>query len=397
MLCGATGEALGQLRLVEAEAHRWRGEIAVVADRASEAMRNLPPGSAAWCAAASESAIAAGKRGDGARVREVVRDLVAHARGAAPSGPLAVAMARSAAQLSYVGEHAEARAILELLAAAAPHDALCTARIDQAQSLEALFDGDPAGYKAHTQAAAESFERTGDLRGACLQRANLGNACIEVGAYAESVVTLSSALAGAERLGLKNVAAYARQNLGLALARTGRLEEAKKAATEGLSALLDQHDPRLETVARAYLATIHALAGDPASAHVEASLAVERSAESRNTRPLALGTLALVLLSEGRGAEALAATSEATALLASLGGVEDGESVVRLAHAEALDATGDRAGAIAAIRSARDRLLARAEKIRDEALRASFLGVVPENARTLARAEEWGATPRSRS
>ena len=58
-------------------------------------------------------------------------------------------------------------------------------------------------------------------------------------------------------------------------------------------------------------------------------------------------------------------------------------------RAEALFAHGDRAGAEAAIRAARDRLDERAARIGDAALREGFLRRVPDNARTLELARAW--------
>jgi hypothetical protein len=78
--------------------------------------------------------------------------------------------------------------------------------------------------------------------------------------------------------------------------------------------------------------------------------------------------------------------------LEELGGVEEGESTIRLAHAEALHACGDEAGARQAIGRARGRLVARAAKVTDPAQRERFLAI-PENARTLEWAREWGVEP----
>jgi 2-methylisocitrate lyase-like PEP mutase family enzyme len=68
---------------------------------------------------------------------------------------------------------------------------------------------------------------------------------------------------------------------------------------------------------------------------------------------------------------------------------------VRLAHAEALHATGAHGAARDAIARARAYLLAVADKIADPGYRASFLEQVPENARTLALASAWLGAPAS--
>jgi hypothetical protein len=66
---------------------------------------------------------------------------------------------------------------------------------------------------------------------------------------------------------------------------------------------------------------------------------------------------------------------------------------VRLAHAEALHASGAHDAARHAISDAHARLLAIADKICDPSYRHSFLHGVPENARTFALAQAWVGTP----
>ena len=75
--------------------------------------------------------------------------------------------------------------------------------------------------------------------------------------------------------------------------------------------------------------------------------------------------------------------------LSSIDHFEEGESIVRLAVAKALYATGEVERARASLRTARARLLDRASKIQGGEWRRSFLENVPENAQTLALAREW--------
>jgi predicted secreted Zn-dependent protease len=77
------------------------------------------------------------------------------------------------------------------------------------------------------------------------------------------------------------------------------------------------------------------------------------------------------------------------AQLEAAGQIEEGESLVRLVWAEALEANGRHDEAREAIGRAHARLMERAAKIGDEALRASFLERVAENARTLELAAAW--------
>jgi eukaryotic-like serine/threonine-protein kinase len=146
-----------------------------------------------------------------------------------------------------------------------------------------------------------------------------------------------------------------------------------------------QGDRRLETASRLYLATILALAGDLDRAAEEARAVAADAATAPPLRACALGTLADVELRRARPAEALAAAREAHTLLLSVGGLEEGEALIRLVYADALRGE-DPAAERAAIFEARDRLLERAAKIGDPALRESFVTRVPENARTMALA-----------
>jgi hypothetical protein len=139
---------------------------------------------------------------------------------------------------------------------------------------------------------------------------------------------------------------------------------------------------RLAGMASAYLASTLAQAGDLRGAELLARPTVDSLKSHPPTRCLALGIFARVRLSQGDAEEALAATAAATALLDALGGVEEGESVVRLAHARALFALGHADEARAAIVIARDRVLARAGRIDDAALRSSFLERIREHVET---------------
>jgi hypothetical protein len=107
-------------------------------------------------------------------------------------------------------------------------------------------------------------------------------------------------------------------------------------------------------------------------------------------RPGILATLSAIYLAQGRAEEALATAEEAVSRYTTMGGCGMFRGAfVRLAHAEALHATGARDAARAAIAGARARLSDIAGRIADPDYRKSFLEGVPENARTLALARTW--------
>jgi len=88
---------------------------------------------------------------------------------------------------------------------------------------------------------------------------------------------------------------------------------------------------------------------------------------------------------------ALLAAAEAQRELDLLGEIEEGESSVRLTHAEALLQNGLDVEARAALESARERIQARAARIEEPAWRERFLHDVPVNARILSLAAQWSS------
>ena len=151
-----------------------------------------------------------------------------------------------------------------------------------------------------------------------------------------------------------------------------------------MAAFHAQGDRRMECASRIYLAQILGLDGRWVEAAAEARAVADDASAAAPLRAGALAVLADAERQRGAHAEAIAAAREAMEILDGLSGIEDGESLIRLAYAEAHAAGGDLRRARAAAREAGIRLRARAEKVLDPKLRASFLDRVPENRRTLA-------------
>jgi tetratricopeptide (TPR) repeat protein len=100
-------------------------------------------------------------------------------------------------------------------------------------------------------------------------------------------------------------------------------------------------------------------------------------------RAVSLAVAARLRLARGRVDAAIEAAGEAHGILTSLGGIEERESLVRLAWAEALEAAGRRDEAAAAFAESARILRDRADRIAAPEWRDRFLTAVPENARTL--------------
>ena len=194
-------------------------------------------------------------------------------------------------------------------------------------------------------------------------------------------------------MGLHDLSAAVQHNLGRVLGFGPGLAEAERLERMAIEALRRQGEPRLEGLARIYLAEILIARGELAVAAEEAAAAVAALVVAPAIRVAALGALARARLGGGDRDGGLAAASEAHAALERLGEIEEGESMVRLTYAEALAAAGLEAEARAALALARQRLLARADRVADLGWRHRFLHEVPVNARILALAAE--APPRA--
>ncbi|UQA54617.1 serine/threonine-protein kinase PknK [Polyangium aurulentum] len=388
------GEVRGALRLFESQARKFRGEHRAALEAGRDAMRSLPHGSPLWYSAAGEVALAAGNLGNDAELIAVFETLSALGEEGEAGGPHVIAVARVAMQLAMAGHHDRAESLFDALDALGRRvpsvDPEVWASVHRARAFRAMFAGDAGTSVREFEAAAERFEQVGDFRNACVQRANVGSATNELGDWARAEASLRDALAQAERMGLGALVAQAKLNLGVALMRQGSLAEARAVEADALRTYARQGDRRCEGGARLYLAMIHLAGGDHDAAEREARASIELLAGHPPVRAHALAVLGAVELSRGRPEAALGPAGKAMALLTSLGGIEEGESLVRLVHAEALSALGLPAEAREALQSAYERLSDRASKIKNSMWRAWFLEAVPENARTMALARAWG-------
>ncbi len=389
-LAGAADEELGGLRLIEAEAHAWRGELAEGAQRADEAIELLPARSAAWFRALLQAAHIAGRRGLTERVVHFTEQASAEVSGDDAWRAQMICLCCCGNYLIFGGLYAAADALIthldEVAAQRSTFDPEVVAVLHELRAFRASAAGDPASCLVHLRNAASSFEQAGDLRNAVTSSTNVGSILTELGDFEGAEETLRSALASATRLGLDDATGLVLHNLGHALLHRGSLEEARATEQKALLAFHRQGGARLEGVTRYYIAKIALLSGDLEAAEREARAAAELLVAAPPMRPAAFAILSRVLLAKGHTGDALASAREAYGQLEELGSVEEGEATVRLAYAEALTASGRVAEAAHVLAAARQQLLERAAKISDAAWRERFLTQVPDNARTLALA-----------
>jgi eukaryotic-like serine/threonine-protein kinase len=330
--------------------------------------------------------------------RDGVAEGVRHAvESASITAARVIATSRIAICLGVAGVYEVADALLQPIERAAastgraqPEEPAARAFLLSANVARASRQGDIERAAVLAQDAVVCFDLLGDVRNAARQRQSAGWALSELGAYTIAEGVLIETCRDAERLGLLSVANDAKLRLGHLYVRTNRAADAIRLTTEVIDGFAAQRDRFGEGRARAYLAGVHYFANELDAAEEEELRALPLLEDSVPYRAALMGFMTLTLLNKGAPGDAVyLAGTEAMRLLEAVGGVAEGEALIRLAYAEALFAKGDIAAAKAAISAARARLLARAAKIENPEYKRTFLAVVREHARTLMRAGEW--------
>jgi hypothetical protein len=382
---GASGPALGAMRLVEAQARNWRGEYRQAEEAARLALEAVEPGRR--FAAMTELMVALGQQ---ARFDEVVtlsETLIAADPGEeAPEawlGPLL----RAANILFPAGLAQAAQRILARIEGRAGRRPRQAAALYGLRGRLAAAAGRLSDAAAGFRAAAAAFEEAGDARSALEFGCNVGWTMAELGQHADAEAQLGSILVQAERMNLSFVALGCLVNLaGVALCK-GDLRRATDLAARSMVLARQQGDRRFLGAGAAIGAAAAQACGQTAKQEELARTALEALAVVPSTLLVGKAAMARALLAQGRLDEALAAARDAEALRASSDVHEDGEAATRLVLAETLLARGDTTAASDILDQAARRLHDRAALLAPAA-RDAFLSAIPDHARTLALARE---------
>lgn len=290
-----TARGSGEAWLVLAEAHLFRGEHDRVGECARRALETLEPRTRRWFVALGEVAVDAVRHGT---VDAPAIDALAKpAKGAAENARLAAA-ARASIHLSIAGKMLDADRLLASIEAE-PTDPTTLAAVLHARGVRALQEGDLVVCLRVHERAAELFEKAEDFRRACNAQTNVGFSCMALGAYEQAEKALATSLARAESMGLTQVAAMVRHNLGFVLAQIGQGDRAIEMEKSAADLFAAQKDVRMHGGAILYLARIHLARGDARSARDAAREAVRILGDVPMLRCYALGALALAELDLG--------------------------------------------------------------------------------------------------
>jgi len=383
--CGASGEALGRVRMLQADASRWGGEYERSIVQARDALAHLRPASPDWFEAGGTLAIVCGLVGRKHDLVVAIGELTAAARSAPNPDAAIVGLARATSAAARLGLAELANAVLaqidgiEQSTGARPSDPAVTARLHYSRAAVADINRDVCRAIDENQAAAVAYEAAGMLRNLAVHRRLIAETWLQLGQFAKAEDELKRSIADSERLGLKENACFGSHLLAIARARQGHLQEAASLARAAAADAGANHRGRIEAHAHCSLATILLELGDNSAAHAEAERALAAAAASAPMLGLVHATLAATALASVRIDEAREASRVAIDIFRRGAGPREYEAFARLVHIRVLahDGSPDLA---AALSDARTMLHARAELLSDEALRRSFLHDVPENA-----------------
>ncbi|HSC86725.1 MAG TPA: hypothetical protein VLC09_05620, partial [Polyangiaceae bacterium] len=396
LAAGASGRDAVSLRLVQAEANRWRGDNQAALRFARQAFDQATDPTDFYRAGA-EAAVASGKLGDMAACREISERLLGATTAPDAQTERSIALCRAATQVILAGQNELARRLVadaEQSGNRLHPDPRRLGFLLEARALLAGADADPIGRIAMAEQAAEAFDDAGDLRNACLLRISLGYAQVEFGANQEAQASLRDALRVAERMDLANTIPIGQAQLGRALGRSGAWDEAIGLLHEAAGRFDRHKNVRLAGSVRTYLAEMHLRAGHPDLALEAARHAVPLLEPFPPLRRVAEAVLALVAM-EATPEDGVLPVQDMKGLiersfgdLASGAHLATGEDWVRLARLEWLVRSGDaRAAQVAAEEG--ERLQGLAEGL-SPTHRHSYLSGAPERRRLIARAERPG-------
>ena len=378
----------------EVAAQAWQF-LGVVMPDAEELLRSAPRGSVPWAGgvlAYLEGSMFAGRTEDFRAGIELLRTV-----DPAPEamGRMALAYLTAICILDSLGQVPEGTSLEERFSAvlrqAEDREPLARFWWNILIGMRASYAyEDPWNAFQHSDAVQAIYDAIGGERTVLNMQLFRGMNLWYLGAFAPAERSLEGIVTADESLGVAS--SLRRFHLSWLLADRGALDEARVLATQLSEHGHAHHNSLEEGRGRWVLAEVLRRMGDLDGAEREVQVAL--GAAMPLEHPGVLATLSALRLAQGRTEEALAAAEDAAARCATMGGCGMFRGAfVRLAHAEALHATGARDAARLAITEARTRLFAIADRIADPAHRQSFLEVVPENARTFALARAWLGDP----
>ncbi len=229
---------------------------------------------------------------------------------------------------------------------------------------------------AHYKSSLKLDQELGDRDSIALKLGNIGQTYTDLGDVTRGERYLTKALKIAEEMDDRTSATDSTISLGQVYLQKQDYRRALDLLEQGLALATENRERYQEIRALIYIALAQVEVGEPP----EGALELARSAtELARKMPMAVGEIyglaiqGLALDKQGKLEEAADATAEAARIQTEQEQPEGAEQVLHI-HATISDKAGRAETASAAITAAREELLAKSSKIRDDGLKAMFLG-----------------------
>jgi len=373
---GPSDDARFGLHLARADAYRLLGRSD---DRTQDlaAALDAARGDADKARALSLQAQDLSRAGNTDAALDTARAAVAAARSAADSDALTAARSSQAVLLVLAGRMTEAGEAVAEAALAAEKGAtvLNRAAAAWARATVAALAGDLGASRDAYQQTLALCREAGDVRRMAAAEANLADCYNRIGLHADAEAALRAALEACRRVRNRKTEGYVLANLAHSLSETARHEEALDTLSEAGRVAAEVRDARLVAMIGIYRSMALLGRGDT----LDAAILADDTAASARTQGLqgyaarALAVSATAHLALGISDAALSRSTVALSLRDELGGLEENEGAVFVAHAEALRRSGRADEAKAVLRRGRERLEELASRISDPVWRDRFL------------------------
>jgi serine/threonine protein kinase/tetratricopeptide (TPR) repeat protein len=391
MACGASGQALVDLRATEAAIAFWSNDLVRSVAAGSRVLEGLCVGSHAWFRLMGILISASAQLGKQDYLTELFEMLVQAETNERVMPAYSESLSFLCNMSSWTGQRARAASLLarmdSLSERIAEDDWVSRGWIHTSHGYFAYLL-EPAPFRAWTAASrgAEAFRTIGHERNRIAPQAFVGLSLFSLGDRAGALEALRDAVTNAERLRETFPIEYARSHLALVLAASPSASERAEARMLALT-WVNAGAPNLLQLGLAHtsLARVALSEGDIAAAEEHARKANELLTPFCPYRLFALAELARALLARGRPEESRAVATLGLQEIERLGGAGASAVPLSLTLAEALYACGGEGGD-AALLASLEQIRVRAADVPEGPLRDRYLRDVPENARALVLA-----------
>ncbi|WP_437939238.1 serine/threonine-protein kinase [Sorangium sp. So ce341] len=389
--CGAAGEELAALHVLQMEALFWLDAPAESHAQALAALEVATPDAQSYWRALAGAFVCVAHLDD----RQAIHRLLPRVRDAEPSLDARHAVPASRIIFALLWEGMPElvpgllRRIEEETAPAVWGAGHIAASIALARGFWSCHgERDPWAALQHHRAAAQHYEALGVGVSSPLAWVLMVVSYAMLGAFAAAEELIDRVLASTATDGF--IVSTAVTFRVIALLERGRIPEALEHARALLRSASSRSDRARVATARHLLIECRLLQGEIGAAEEEERALGDPGRMVPHMRAWRLSLLAEIRLRQGRAAEAAELAREALAWDRPPGGCFVlRQEAIPVLLAEALHASGEVEAAREAIREAREGLLARAAMIADPAYRRCFLEDITAHARTLSLARAW--------